>query len=305
LDADGNVINIWNHANDWHKTLIDYCYDNHCVDPKNSILTPPNGQTFEDIKCENTDYVPFDPDSFSCVLTATQIHDACAHHPPFAIHACELECCEGGCDQVPDVIEEIEEVKTLSEDEEDILYDEPKPPVEACQEDALEDTSETVCPSAQTDVVKLLSTTGSQPLPDKPIFYGIKMDSGGDIVGRTVKFKLNNPWDTSADIYIKYGESVFGHAFMDPKCDPFVGTNSGCETDAVEIEVACHDYENISPFALVQVFFASSSIEGSTEIDACCLEGDEYHQDKGIVMYSFEIQCACPDTNDPTVPGRR
>lgn len=297
LDADGKIIGIHNHANNWHKTLIDYCYNNHCVTHDDLLLTPPKGQSFDDIKCEHVDYVPFDPENFSCVLTPDQIHDACSHLPPLAIRACELDCCEGGCGELPEVIEEIVDVKTLSEEKEDILYDDPKPRAEACVEDALQATSDTVCPSTRTEVVQLLSTSGSMKLPDKDIFYGIKMDAGGDEVGRTVKFKVNNPFENSSDIYVKYGESVFGHAFMDPKCDPFVGTKSGCDTDAVEIEVACHDYENVAPFALVQVYFASTSIEGTTEIDRCCLEGDEYHQDKGIVMYSFEIQCACPATN--------
>jgi len=300
MDPDGKTIQIVNTANNWHKTLIDYCYDNHCVTPEDSILVPPNGMTFEDIKCEHVDYVPFDPESFNCVLTAEQIHEACDDEPAFAVHSCQLDCCLGGCDQITEIVEEIIEVKTLEEvDEENyILYDEPEPPVEACVEDKLEATSDSVCPSSKTEVVKLLSTSGSMKLPDKDIFYDIKMDSGGDEVGRTVKFRINNPLEEKADIYVKYGKSVLGHAFMDPHCDPFVATPSGCQSDAASIEVACHDYESVDPFALVQVFFASTKIEqGKAEIDECCLEGDEYLGDKGIVMYSFEIQCACPDTN--------
>jgi hypothetical protein len=296
VDAEGNVISLTFNQN-WHKTLIDYCYDNHCVDQYDSIMTPPKGQTFDDIKCEHVEYVPFDPESPNCVLSAEQIHEACDHQPPLTVEACMLDCCEGGCGQINEVIDEIVEVKTLSEKEEDIIYDIVLKAEKSCVDDELTNTKDTVCPSSETEVVKLLTSSGDAPLPDGDIFYEIKMDSGDDTKGRTLKFKVNNPLDSEADVYVKYGKSVFEHAFMDPKCDPFLSTPSGCNADAVELEVACHDYEGIAPFALVQVYFSSPSIEGSTDIDQCCLTGDEDLRDKGSVMYSFEIQCACPDNN--------
>ena len=58
---------------------------------------------------------------------------------------------------------------------------------------------------------------------------------GDDDLGRTLKFKVNNPLDKKAEIYVKYGKSVFGHAFMDPKCEAFEGP-VGCNVDAVEID---------------------------------------------------------------------
>jgi len=296
-DSDGNQIDLIFQEN-WHKTLIEYCYTNHCVEQYDTIMTPPKGQTWEDIKCHTVDYVPFDPESPTCVLSADQIHDACDHHPPLTVEACMLDCCEGGCDQIDEVIDEIIEVKTLSEEEEDHLYDIVLTPEAGCVEGDLLNTKDTVCPSCETEVVKLLSSTGTAPLPKEDIFYDIKMDAGGDTTGRTLKFKVQNPYDTNADIYVKYGKSVFGHAFMDPKCDPFLSVPSDCNDDAVELEVACHDYEGVAPFALVQVYFASPSLEGSfTDIDQCCLTGDEVTKGKGSVMYSFEIQCACPDNN--------
>lgn len=294
MDKFGETIHIVNHANDWQKTMIDYCYDNHCTLHDDSIMTPPAGMTFEDIKCENVDYQPWDPEDFSCVLTPEQIYEQCSHKPPLMIHGCELDCCRGGCNYVEDVVAEVTEFKTLSTEKQDIVHDDPKPPVGACPEGEFENTSDTVCPSSDLDIVKVLSTSGTQPLPPhKDVFYDIKMDSGDDNKGRTLKFKVNNPFDEKADAYVKYGKSVFGHSFLDPKCGPLKGLDSGCDNDATEFEVGCRDYDSIEPFALVQVYFVSSAVEGNTEIDECCYADDE--DDRGVVMYTFEIQCACPE----------
>ncbi len=297
LDADGNIIGLTNTANNWHKTLIDYCYDNHCVEPDDSILTPPKGLTFEDIKCQHVEYVPFDPENRNCVLTAEQIFNACADVPPFLIDGCMLDCCEGGCGQIPEVVDEIVKIKTLSEDEDEILYDLIRTPEAACVDGELENTKDTVCPDSEKPVVQLLHSTGGVPLPDGDVFYDMVLDQGDDVQGRTIKFKVQNPFDGDADVYVKYGKAVMGHAFIDPKCDPLLSTPSGCNADAVELEVACNDYENIDSFALVEVYFAAPGINGQATVDKCCLEGtnDDERAIATAVMYSFEIQCACPD----------
>jgi hypothetical protein len=292
INADGENIGIHNNVGDWHLTLINYCYQNHCVQQDDSILTPPAGMTFEDIKCEHVDFVPFDYDE--CVLTPEQISSACSHYAPLLIGGCEEDCCRGGCGQIPEVIDEIVKVKTLSEDEDEILYDLIRTPESTCEDEDLSGTAEDVCPGF--DVVKLLHSTGGVALPAGDVFYDITMDAGDDVLGRTVKFKVNNVFEGTADVYVKYEKSVLSHQFLDPKCDPMLKTPSGCNENAVELEVACHDYEGISSFALVEVYFAAPGISGDATVEQCCLDGTEDDRDiASAVKYSFEIQCACPD----------
>lgn len=289
IGRDGNYVGLkWD--TNWHKTFINYCYENHCTEQDENIMTPPNGKTFEDIKCEHVSYEPFDLNDPICVLTPEQMQAECDDVPYLLTNACLFECCMGGCGEMPEVVEEIEETVKLSDEEEDNLYEEPVQSEPVCVDGEMNDTSDTVCPSFDGEIVKLLSSTG--PPPPDDVFFGIKMDSGGDVEGRTLRFMVNNPFDVDSKVYIKYGKSVFGHAFMDPKCDGFE-VPTGCNEDAAEIEVACHDYEDVEPFALVQVYFASSAVEGTTDIDECCPA--DVGAGEGVVMYSFEIACACPD----------
>jgi len=304
LQRDSGVgTHIDNTYNNWHKTLIEYCHDNQCVEQGESIFTPPHGQTFDDTKCENKEYIDFSVENDSCVLTARQIIDACVDMPPLVKHACELDCCLGGCNEIAETVEELTDLKELSAEPKDILYDELKLPPAACEDETFQDTSSTVCPG--TDVVKLLKTHGTEAIPDESdIFYGIKVDSGDDNIARTVKFRINNPFPEDAHVYVKYEKSVMDAAFQDPKCDTFIPVPAGCDNRAAELEVACKDYDNITPFALVSVYFASESISGVTPIDRCC-DAEDYEgmgTSYGIVEYTFEIECTCPETE--TAIGR-
>ncbi len=294
IDDSGDYIGL-QFVDNWHKTLYNYCYDNHCTQQDDLIVTPPNGQTFEDIKCSHVEYKEFDLENPSCIMKPEEMIEQCEDAPYLLAAACLLECCVGGCFEFPDVVKEIEEVKTLSEDDEDIFYEVPQLEEPDCEGEEFSGTSKTVCPEADTEVVKLLATTGTQDLPGD-VFFGIKMDAGDDEKGRTIRFKVNNPFEEGANVYVKYGKSVMGHAFMDPKCDGFE-LPTGCNEDAAEIEVACHDYTDVDAFALVQVYFASPSVEGTTDIDECCKA--DVAADAGVVMYSFELLCACPSNALP------
>lgn len=289
IDADGKYIGLQFDTN-WHKTLYNYCYNNHCVEQDDLLVTPPKGQTFADIKCQHVEYEEFDIENPACVLNADEMKEQCDKVPYLLTNACLLECCVGGCGAIEEVVEEIEEVKTLSEDPEKIFYEVPMVEEPDCQGEEWKKTSSEVCPESDTEVVKLLSTSGTQELPGD-VFFGIDMDTGDDEKGRTIRFKIHNPFEEGANVYVKYGKSVKGHAFMDPKCDGFE-VPTGCDEGATEIEVACHDYTDVDAFALVQVYFASPSVEGTTDIDNCCKA--DVTADMGVVMYSFELQCSCP-----------
>lgn len=289
ISRDGQYIGLQFHES-WHKTLIDYCYDNHCTLQDELLLEPPPGKTFEDIKCQEVEYKEFDVTDPNCVLPPETMTALCEDAPHFLTNACLKDCCEGGCLSIAEVTEEIEGVKKLSEDDEDIFYEVPATIPSSCTDNGeLSDTADTVCPSAP-EVVKLISSTG--PEPTEPVFFGIKMDSGDDVVGRILRFKLNNPYSEAGTVYVKFGKSVFEHRFMDPKCEG-LEVPVGCNAEATEIEVACHDYTDIDPFALVQLYFVSSAVEGTTDIDECCKA--DVPDGAGVIMLSYELLCACPD----------
>lgn len=295
--ADGTVIDVGLDYDatqeEFDESMINYCYDNWCVGHDDSLMTYHGDHTFEDYKCEEKEYVEIvDRD---CVLTIDKIIDTCKHMPPLMIHACEVDCCFGGCNQIEEVLEQIEEIKLLSvfEDEGDILYD--IPDFDKCDGENFDDTSDTVCGNG-VEAVTLLKISGSEELPDGEIFFGINLHSEPSIeVGhRTVKFKVNNPFPDTADVYVKYEKAVMDD-MADPNCAPMIGVASGCDANAVDIEVLCRTFDGVDPFAVVQVYFVSESIssEDSPTIDSCC-HPEEFGAESGIVAYTFEVACECP-----------
>jgi hypothetical protein len=288
MDKDGNTLPL---ELDNDLSMIDYCYDNWCVGHDDSLMTYHGDATYEDYKCEYEEYIEVvDRD---CVITMDKIEEACRDMPPLLMHGCEVDCCFGGCGDIQEVVDEIVEAKTLSENEEDILYD--IPTFDDCKGETFDDTSDTVCGS-EAEVVTLLKTFGSESIPDGDIFYGITLDSEptSEVGEVTVKFKVNNPFPDTADVYVKYEKSV-SNDFADPHCAKMIATPSGCDSEAVDIEVLCREFEGVDPFALVQVYFVSNAISSadSPVIDNCC-EPESYGAGFGTVSYTFEVACGCP-----------
>jgi len=298
MKSNGEQIIMQDTFNNWHKTLIEYCYTNWCVSQEESIMAYPGELTYEDMKCEKEEYKDFDIHNDDCVLSATLIKEACEDKPPLMVHGCQIDCCLGGCDQVQETVDELINIKTLSEEEDVILYDFPKDDPDPCTSDGFEKTANVVCPSSDIPIVKLIKSTGAADLPEgADVFYDIQLDEGDDRVERIVKFRINNPFDASADVFIKHDKRVFETAFMDPHCDDMLETKSGCDISAPVIEVACHDYEGSNPFAIVRVYFASSDLPvlDTSSVDKCCYPPD-YESSVGVVGYTFEIQCHCQDS---------
>lgn len=276
------------------KDSIDYCYDNWCVSQADSLMAYTGGQTYKDVKCEKQPYVTFDVHNPHCKLSADKIIAACEKEPVLMRHACEVDCCNGGCRDTDDEIKEIAKVKKLSEDPDDIQYDVPSH--NDCSDNGFLGTGDLVCTGANGDpIVKLIHSSGSIPLPDNSVvIYGIELDvePHDGVAGKSVKFKVNNPFVDTADVYVKHDKSVFT-TFLAPECDSMTQTPSGCDTKAKTIEVACHDYNGkIAPYALVSVYFSSNDIPSSdASVDKCCHASDP---DAGVVKYTFEVTCECP-----------
>jgi hypothetical protein len=219
-------------------------------------MVPPAGASYNDIKCHHEEYHDVDIENHTCIISAEKIHEKYADMPSLLYHACEVECCIGGCDAIEDIADEITDIKTFSEEDEDIVYD-----VKDDQEDPLCDekthdaTGETACPSVSESAVKVIRQTADIPEREL-IIYGIVFgDAPDDDHGREVKFRVDNPFQTEADVYVRYEKKV-GRYGNDPACDGYANTGAGCDLEAPEITVGCIEYPNVPPVTIVDVYFA-------------------------------------------------
>lgn len=173
-------------------------------------------------------------------------------------------------------------------------------PPAACNDTIKPLTSTTACPSKPDGIVKLIKSTGGAALPaGEPVLYDIIIEDPLDLASaKTVKFKVDSPFTNYTDIYVKHVQKVGKYA-MDPVCESMPFTY-GCNYEAPTIEVGCHEYEGVDPFALVTLYFASNTdsdvmaFGNGVAVDKCCKPPAEYASGYGIVEYTFEIQCACP-----------
>ena len=208
-----------------------------CVSQEDSIMTYPENSSYDDVKCFHEEYIDFVFDDVDCLIPKDKIIAACEDKPPLLIHSCQMECCEGGCDAIDQQINEIETIKTLGEDKRDILYDidfddQEKAPL--CSGDFRDKTGETVCLSSSGSVVKPLHQ--SIDIPDgEHVIYGISFaDATDDDHAREVSFRVENPFQTKADTYVRYEKKV-GFFANDPTCEPIPDLVPGCVPDANEI----------------------------------------------------------------------
>lgn len=299
-DVDGDELTLPTNNNDKNtgtrgKEAFEYCTNNWCVGQEDSIMVPPPGASYDDLKCFEEEYVDYDVDNEHCRLSAEQIAEECKDSPSLLLAACQLDCCLTRCNFIDEVIQEITDMVTFSEKEEDpVIGFREDPETAICDGDAYDDTGETVCPTASGSVVKVLHETAA--IPDgEPIIYGISFgDSLDDNHGREVSFRVGNPFGSNADLFVRYEKKV-GQFANDPACDKLLDTSPGCQVEAPEISVGCIEYPNTEPFAIVDVYFASGDLssDGETEVEKCC-HPPEY-SGVGVIKYSFKIQCGCPD----------
>ncbi len=144
-------------------------------------------------------------------------------------------------------------------------------------------------PKAEAEIS--LEEFGSYP---PPIIYGVDfVVPHDDSHGREVSFHVGNPTNSDVKMYVRYEKQISQH-MSDPACDKQVDVAPGCQESSNKITVSCLEYPGHEPFALVNVFMTSPHFEaGSTEVNKCCHPDDDGF---GVVMYSYKIQCKCPDT---------
>jgi len=305
MTPDGQQLPLPHHDGLEWQAAYDYCLDNWCVSQEDSLMTYPDGMFYDDVKCVHEDYIPIqdvaDP-NFDCIINIEKIHEVCDKKPMMLRASCEIDCCLGGCKIQDEMEEEIKGLVELSEEIEDCIYPSPTPtPDPICDDkDNFLGTGETACPSSSGSVVKVISSTTSVDIPNgQPVIYGLKfVPVVDDDHGRRITFRVDNPYGSTADAYVRYSKEVGTHA-NDPACESLADVKPGCDTDSEEITVGCVEYPGMDPFAIVDIFFASSdsfvtsNADSSTDIEKCC-KAPDYGSNTGIIKYTFKIQCICP-----------
>jgi len=276
-----------------HGSMYDYCLDNWCVGEDDSHFTYHRDLDWDDVKCERG--VGYDnPDiDDDCGITRHEIIDYCKDWSDSTRHGCEVDCCHAECPE-EDVVEVFERLGS-DEPEKNIIvvHNECDP-----DEKTFENTPDKVCPGQNT--VTLVHSEGGVDLPeDAPIFYGITQDSDpnpGDFTSTLIRFYVQNPFpETTADVYVKH-ETSHVAGFLDSKCTEMDQVTGGCDDDVQAIEVACHEYDDKNPFALVTLYFTGTDIGGKgeeVEVDKCC--EPQGVDARNTVKYTFAIECVCPE----------
>lgn len=264
----------------------------------------PEGTSYDNVKCRDEQYIDvyIDDPEVSCIENKEHIHDVCGDKPFMLKPSCELDCCLGGCAVQDEIADEITGIIDLSGDKDDCIYPSPTPtPTPICDDhDNFLNTGENACPDSAKSVVKVIDSTTSVDIPnDQPVIYGLKfVPLVDDDHGRRITFRVDNPFNSNADAYVRYSKEVGLHA-NDPACEDLPTVAPGCDVDAKEITVGCVEYPGMDPFAIVDVYFASddsfvtSNANSSTEVEKCCGAPD-YGNSIGIIKYTFKIQCTCP-----------
>jgi hypothetical protein len=157
------------------------------------------------------------------------------------------------------------------------------------------ETGDTICPE-DADVVKLISAVGVSPPEGQAMIYNLEFLGGTEI-----SFKINNPFESNADVYVQYDENVgSGLGIMDPKCAEDLDV-PGCNPDnASTITAGCHTPPGKAAFTIVSIYFVSNDSylgSGGATVDECCHEDPDTIATP-VVEYTFEIHCECPATSD-------
>jgi hypothetical protein len=155
-------------------------------------------------------------------------------------------------------------------------------------------TSDTVCPGTM-GIVSLVSTHGGVPEP-APIIFDISFDEADPNIPH-VSFKVDNPLEADADIYVRYHTSV-GHvagAFQ-PDCEKQLAV-PGCNGAASTISAAClAPSDHPTAYAIVTIYFVSADnamATGDAIVDECC-EQEPNPLALPVIGYTYEIDCGCP-----------
>jgi hypothetical protein len=167
-------------------------------------------------------------------------------------------------------------------------------------------TSDTVCPGTM-GIVSLVSTHGGVPEPAPPIIFDISFDEADPKIPH-VSFKVDNPFEADADIYVRYHTSA-GHvagAFT-PDCEKQLAV-PGCHMAASTISAACFAPSgHPTAFSIVTIYLVSAdsslaTITGDAKVDECC-EQEPNLLALPVIGYTYKINCGCPTMSRQLLRG--
>jgi len=257
---------------------FNYCKE-WCVSQDDNFLVPPEGASFDDMKCHGEEYV--DIANVSCKFGQKEQDETCGSiHNKALQENCRLECCMGSCsnDTVVEIMKEIIP-KTMGVDEEDkALYNAPAPECDDHQSDCL------------SSIVQVLHNT--QVDLEIPTIYDIKFPVSDGNLGKQVTFKVSQYIDDNVDMYFRHLKKVGKYA-NDPVCHKEEAVEPGC-TDTLLTAGCIEHIGDSASYALVDVYLASSLVtDPGTEVQKCC-HPKVYEDGVNVVKYTFKIQCECP-----------
>jgi len=156
----------------------------------------------------------------------------------------------------------------------------------------MDNTGSTVCPGPDS-IVSVLEEKGPTPPGGGDFLWDISF--GPD--GNEVTFKVDNPFDDDADVYVEYHKSVstlLGAYDVDCERDLKL---PGCNPQAESITAACIERGN-KKFTIVTVYFVTaddfySAVASTTTVPECCEYYDNGDASWKIVSYTYEILCTC------------
>lgn len=289
---------------------LEYCHDTWCIENEEDLLmVPAPGQTLEDIMCPPivnnacaNDY---------CQLSHDQMEEACKDYTKGTenYETCRLECCHNTeeCDYANDhIITGIVTNKATKPPAENETPQSFKNPACNVETGEFENTSTSACPSAP--LVKILH--GPSDLPDaitENILYDLQ-PYAGELSERSVSFRINNPFETPADVYVSRKErSPDNDDFLLSTCNGAPDVGPGCLPDIGDLNkltVPCTTHPGQSPFAVVNIYYVSQGgdfvgVDPGAEVKKCCVDDpakrDEYASaGYNTVHFSLQIKCSCP-----------
>ena len=165
----------------------------------------------------------------------------------------------------------------------------PSVPSGGCED--LEDTPDSVCTGGYSIITKVEGTSGDPP---EDIFYDIKFTSKDN--KPYIKFKVNNPYDESADMYMEVDDSI-GAVETTSKCEIEYDMKVCPSANPVEYEVPCHEAQG-EAYTRVEIFFepmqstiSDSPLKKPTD---CCCEDDRNPNEGSAIYYVYDLECKCP-----------
>jgi hypothetical protein len=191
---------------------------------------------------------------------------------------------------------------TTTTDEAEPAATEPLPGLEplsepVCDESMYMDkTATSLCPLADPIVKVLKAKDGDAGLNPVDFIYDITFIDATDTTPQMVSFKVDNPLDNPADLYVAYSTQS-PILLSDPACAASPA-QAGCEPATTTITAVCQDQGGVKPSTLINVYIASNDsflaeIGQAAEVKECC-EPPTYDTSYGIIEYAIEIQCECP-----------